>query len=195
MFTSSSRSLLRKFLSSQWYSYISGGPTDFSVASSNSILDILANSPTFSCQVKPTTITRKHQRKSNEMRRVVTHHFDVLQTRCAIKQSNISRTQTYLRQKLAEVADLDTQSLDFFFHGLLVAVSIIQHPQRLIVLHMDLSVDHYITTSLVSGITKKSIWFYNQIHLVEKKKVTMGANFHKTYSTISMNPLLHPRLT
>lgn len=47
--TSSSRSLLRKFLSSQWYSYISGGPTDFSVASSNSILDILANSPTFSC--------------------------------------------------------------------------------------------------------------------------------------------------
>lgn len=47
-FTSSSRSLVRKFLSWQWYSNISGDPTDFSVASSNSILDILANSPTFS---------------------------------------------------------------------------------------------------------------------------------------------------
>lgn len=46
--TSNSRSLVRKFFSSQWYSNISGGPTDFSVASSNSVFDILANSPTFS---------------------------------------------------------------------------------------------------------------------------------------------------
>lgn len=46
--TSNSRSLLRKFFSSQWNSNISGGPTDFSVASSNSVFDILANSPTFS---------------------------------------------------------------------------------------------------------------------------------------------------
>lgn len=61
VFTSSSRSLLRKFLSSQWYSYISGGPTDFSVASSNSILDILANSPTFSYRYKPATSKRKQK--------------------------------------------------------------------------------------------------------------------------------------
>lgn len=51
-FTSSSRSFPRKFFSLQWYSYISGGPTDFSVASNNSILDILANSPTFSYMKK-----------------------------------------------------------------------------------------------------------------------------------------------
>lgn len=114
------------------------------------------------------------------MRRVVTHHFDVLQTRCAIKQSRISRTQTYLRQKLAEVADLDTQSLDFFFHGLLVAVSIIQHPQRLIVLHMDLSVDHYITTSLVSGITKKK-------HLVLQSDTSNGEKKSNNVRKLSQN--------
>lgn len=49
--TSSSLSLVRKVLSLQWNSYISGGPTDFSVASSSSILVILTNSPTFSCKV------------------------------------------------------------------------------------------------------------------------------------------------
>lgn len=49
---------------------------------------------------------------------------------------------TNLRQKLAEVADLDTQSLDLLFHCFLVAVFSIQHPQRLIILHMYLSVNH-----------------------------------------------------
>lgn len=59
----------------------------------------------------------------------------------------IAVTQSYLRQKLAQVADLDTQSLDLLLHCFLVAVSSIQHPQRLIILHMDLSINHYITTT------------------------------------------------
>lgn len=71
MLTSSSRSLLRKFLSSQWYSYISGGPTDFSVASSNSILDILANSPTFSCRDKPTTSTERRETARHDVLEVI----------------------------------------------------------------------------------------------------------------------------
>lgn len=60
--TSNSRSLVRKFFSSQWYSNISGGPTDFSVASSNSIFDILANSPTFSWSDKCVNKNNKNSR-------------------------------------------------------------------------------------------------------------------------------------
>lgn len=138
-FTSSSRSLVRKFLSWQWYSNISGDPTDFSVASSNSILDILANSPTFSWGKQTTNqiLIKSHIRA-----------LYVLKMRSVKIKSNKNKN-FYLWQKLAEVADLNVQVSDLLLHWLLVTVFSINCPQRLIVFRMNLPGNHDITSTLI----------------------------------------------
>lgn len=65
--------------------------------------------------------------------------------------------QTYLRQKLAQVADLDMQSFDLLLHIFLAAVFSIKHPKGLIVLHVDLSINDHITTIFVPITIKKMI--------------------------------------
>lgn len=62
---------------------------------------------------------------------------------------------TYLREKLAEIADLYSKTLDLFFYCFLIALFPINHPERLIVLHMDLSRNHHITPVLVPEIIAK----------------------------------------
>lgn len=67
----------------------------------------------------------------------------------------IYNATTYLREKLAEIADLYTKTPDLFFYCFLIALLSIDHPERLIVLHMDLSHNHHITPMLVPEIIAK----------------------------------------
>lgn len=55
----------------------------------------------------------------------------------------------YLRQKLAKVADLYMKTLDLFLYCFLIALFSIDHPDWLIVLHLDLSRNHHITTVFI----------------------------------------------
>lgn len=64
---------------------------------------------------------------------------------------------------MTEVADLDAHSFDFLFHYFLSALSIIQHPQRLVVLGVDLPKNHYIAIFFVPSMTKKKGITYNHI--------------------------------
>lgn len=59
---------------------------------------------------------------------------------------------TYLGKKLAEIADLYTEVLDLFFNCFLIALFPVDHPVRLIVLHVNLSRNHQITIMLVPEI-------------------------------------------
>lgn len=59
---------------------------------------------------------------------------------------------SYLRKKLAEIADLYAEILDLFFYSFLIALFPVDHPVRLIVLHVNLSRNHQITTMLVPEI-------------------------------------------
>jgi len=85
VFTSRSLSLLRNVLSSQWNSCISGGPTDFSVASRSSILLILANSPTFSCDTRS-------KRQRIYYRGHITDYFPHIQHCCSSSLPGLSVT-------------------------------------------------------------------------------------------------------
>lgn len=53
---------------------------------------------------------------------------------------------------MAEIADLYTEILDLFFYCFLIALFPVDHPVRLIVLHVNLSRNHQITTMLVPEI-------------------------------------------
>lgn len=160
--TSNSRSLLRKFFSSQWYSNISGGPTDFSVASSNSVFDILANSPTFSWSDNHinTGFMSTIQSSPSTFWDVTEQHDPIILA--ILKWSIIYNAITNLRKKLAEIADLYTKTLDLFFYCFLIALFSIDHPERLIVLHMDLSCNHHITPMLVPEIIAERLSLWSQ---------------------------------
>lgn len=56
---------------------------------------------------------------------------------------------------MAEIADLYTKTLDLFFYCFLTALFSIDHPERLIVLNMDLAFNHHITPMLVPEIIRE----------------------------------------
>lgn len=88
----------------------------------------------------------------------VTEQYDPI-ILAILKLSIIYNAITYLRKKLAEIADLYMKTLDLFFYCFLIALFSIDHPERLI-LHMDLSCNHHITPMLVAAIIAErlSLW-------------------------------------